>query len=199
MSALVPQPTSAINLPAETDDPCICKRPPSLERRLYGINQIGELYEYGETAAKPKRVLAADDGLIYVQLLGAAIAQRAGRDYLELTLQSPVPLLLLSLNLPCYSNPTQWHVRSLLGAMLQASACIDLSATAGKLLAKLGTGGKSGRTANFMELFLDAGDHYDPEIRWRRIDAKAIEGDRDSLEIAVNHLRRALGHEPQFL
>jgi hypothetical protein len=197
MNVLVPATGSALATSDILQDPCFALCPPQQQRRMFGISQKGELYEYGDSPDKPKLVLPAEVGLVFMGLKAVAIIQRAGRDYLELQLESPVPLQLLSLNLPCHQSPTQMTVRTVLAAFLQAAKSVDVTATAGKLISKRGTKpGPTGFVANFMDLFIDVG--LDGDVQFMPVNATRLDGDRDSLEIAVNHLCRALGHEPQF-
>lgn len=190
---------------ADTADPiaaAICKRPPEPTTTAFGINATGQLYIYGPTPQAPQQILDPDEGLQYLGILDGQLRHYAGRDYFVLRLQSMVPLAHYSLRLPAYGsrNPTsgdattQWSVRSALGALLAAARSVDLRATPGKLCARRGTGGSSGFSANFIDLFLPTG----PEGQAERVYADAIGPTRHDLEIAVNQLRRALDLDPQF-
>lgn len=182
---------------------------PRAETFRFGINQHGQIYAYGDSSESPARVLQESEGLRFSGILDCIIVQRStrmgDRDYLDLRLIAPLPAITWVLSLPCHgskrndgSTGTQWSVRSLLGALVSdPTATLDLRATAGILTARRGTGGASGYPANFIELHLDTG--VGPDGDFEHIYAKAIEGDRNSLEISVNQVRRALGLEPQFL
>lgn len=167
----------------------------------FGIDQQGRLYAYGEAYGSPLRVLDEATGLAFTSLLDCQISQRAGREYLDLRLLSPVPGYEFVLALPCQGSlkgdgttSTQWSVRTALGALQEAA--LDLPGRAGILTARRGTGGANGLKANFMDLFLASSD--EPDAPFRQVFADAIEGDRNSLEIAVNRVRRSLDLEPQF-
>lgn len=197
MSALAPRDTSALAY-LVCDDDGIAPRPPEPQIQRYGINQIGQLYKYGASAAKPERVLSEDDSVVFFGLKDCFIKRRSERDYLDLELYSEVPLLLRVISLPCYATPLQWHVRTILGALTHSAPQVDMRDTPGKISARRGTGGSDPtRIANFLDLYLLTGNNQDAPFQ--RIYAEAIGGTRDDLEIAVNNLRRALDLEPQFL
>lgn len=171
---------------------------PRQETFRFGINQAGQLYAYGESYNQPLRVLSDGTGLAFMAVIDCQITQRPKREYLELFLQSPVPNSICVLALPCQGSlksdgtiSTQWAVRTLLGALCDAS--LDLHDRPGILTARRGT---SEFAANFVDLFLAANDA--PDSSYRQVFADAIDGDRNSLEIAVNQVRRALDLEPQF-
>ena len=174
---------------------------PRQETFWFGIDQLGRLYAYGESYGSPLRVLDPSTGLAFHALLDCQLSQRAGREYLDLRLQSPVPHCVFMLALPCHGSvkgdgsiSTQWSVRSLLGALCEAA--LDIPDRPGILTARRGTGGAQGFSANFIDLFLAASD--EPDSSFRQVFADAINGDRNSLEIAVNQVRRALDLSPQF-
>lgn len=174
---------------------------PRQETFRFGINQTGRLYAYGETYTQPLRVLDEGAGLSFMAVLDCQLTQRPQREYLELFLQSPVPNSIFVLALPCQGSvkadgsiSTQWAVRTLLGSLCDAA--LDLPDRPGILTARRGTGGASGYPANFVDLFLVVNDS--PDSQFRQVFADAIDGDRNSLEIAVNQVRRALDLEPQF-
>jgi hypothetical protein len=174
---------------------------PRQETFWFGIDQQGRLYAYGESYGTPRRVIEEATGLAFHALLDCQISERAGREYLELRLLSPVPNCTFVLALPCQGSikgdgsvSTQWSVRSLMGALCEAA--YRLPDTAGILTARRGTGGASGLKANFIDLFLANSEQPDSPIR--QVFADAIDGDRNSLEIAVNQVRRALDLLPQF-
>ncbi|MGA1641031.1 MAG: hypothetical protein ACO4AL_11850 [Steroidobacteraceae bacterium] len=182
---------------------------PRAETFFFGINQHGQIYAYGDSPEAPARVLQEAEGLRFGGVLECRISPRntrlGERDYLDLRLLAPLPSITWVLSLPCHGSvkadgsiSTQWSVRSLLGALVsESTTTLDLRATAGILTARRGTGGASGFPANFIDLHLDTG--VGPDGDYEIIYAKAIEGDRNSLEISVNQVRRALGLEPQFL
>lgn len=182
---------------------------PRAETFRFGINQHGQIYAYGDSPESPARVLQESEGLRFSGVLDCCIVKRmtkkGERDYLDLHLVAPLPSITWVLSLPCHGSMrndgtvgTQWSVCSLLGALVsELPSTLDLRATAGILTARRGTGGASGYPANFIELHLDTG--VGPDGDYEIIYAKAIEGDRNSLEISVNQVRRALGLEPQFL
>lgn len=171
---------------------------PRQETFRFGINQTGQLYAYGESYGHPLRVLDEGTGLAFMAVIDCQVTQRPKREYLELFLQSPVPNSVFVLALPCQGSvksdgsvSTQWAVRTLLGALREA--VLDLPDRPGILTARRGT---SEFAANFVDLFLACTDA--PDSSFRQIFADAIDGDRNSLEIAVNQVRRALDLEPQF-
>lgn len=171
---------------------------PRQETFRFGINQAGRLYAYGESYNQPLRVLDEGTGLSFMAVIDCQITQRPKREYLELFLQSPVPNSIFVLALPCQGSvksdgsvSTQWAVRTLLGALRDVT--LELPDRPGILTARRGT---SEFAANFVDLFLAANDA--PDASFRQVFADAIDGDRNSLEIAVNQVRRALDLEPQF-
>lgn len=200
--------TAALAL-AEHDpiEASICQVPKP-ETFFFGINLHGQIYAYGSTPDAPARVLTEAEGLQFSGVLDCRISQRnttlGQREYLDLRLLAPMPSVAWVLSLPCHgtkkndgSISTQWSVRSLLGALVsEPASALDLRATAGILTARRGTGGNGGFPANFIDLHLDTG--VGPDGDYEHVFAKAIEGDRNSLEITVNQVRRALGLEPQF-
>jgi hypothetical protein len=174
----------------------IVQRPPRPKFIRYGINQLGQLYEYGETHAQPKRVLGEEDLLAFAGIHNIALAERAGdrrKVYLDLTAGTQHPYHLSVVSLPCFNNSpdrASWPVRSLLSSLAEADKVLDLRAMAGKIGARRGTkANPSGFLANFIDLFI--GD--DP---WPLL-ATAIEPDRQTLEITVERLRRSLELPPQ--
>jgi hypothetical protein len=175
----------------------IVQRPPRPKFSRYGINQMGQLYEYGETHAKPKHVLADDELLAFAGIHSLALTERAGdrrKVYLDLTVGTPHPYHLSVISLPCFnSSPdhASWPVRSLLSSLTEADKALDLRAMAGKIGARRGTkANPSGFLANFIDLFV--GDDAWPLL------APAIEPDRHTLETTVDRLRRSLELSPQF-
>lgn len=174
----------------------ITKRPPAPKFFRYGINQMGQLYEYGDTPQAPKQVFTDPDmGLAFLGILDIKVAERGGalrKLYLDTTFGSPHPYHLLTLSLPVFnSSPdsSSWAVRSLLGALTVADKMLDMRAMAGKLFSRRGL------RANFVDLYADGTPTGEAPAR---IIADAIDGDRHAFEITVNHLRRALDLEPQF-
>lgn len=191
-------------------DPCedpaahiITKRPPEPKFFRFGINQVGQLYEYGETHAKPKRVLdGADDGLAFLGVHEIAACERAGdkrKLYLDVTLGSPHPYYLFVLSLPVFNNDpdrSSWPVRTLLGSLATADRMLDMRALAGTICARRGTKPNAyGHVANFIDLFVQSDPAGEAQAR---IAAEAIEPDRHTLEITVDRLRRSLDLQPQF-
>jgi hypothetical protein len=196
MSSLVPRNPSALaHLACDADG--IAARPPETQIHRYGINQIGQLYKYGQTATQPERVLSQDDAIVFLGLRDCSVHQRK-REYLDLEFYSEVPHLLRVVSLPCYATPLPWHIRTILGSLTHCAARLDMHDTPGKISARRGTGGSNpDRIANFLDLYLLTDTAQD--CPFERVYADAIGGTRDDLEIAVNNLRRALDLEPQFL
>lgn len=195
-----PPPLATLDTPFDPLESALVPAPRQ-EIFWFGIDQHGRLYAYGEAYGTPLRVLEPNTGLAFMALLDCQISARAGREYLDLRLQSPVPNCTFVLALPCQGSKkgdgsisTQWSVRSVLGAL--CGSAHDLPDRAGILTARRGTGGTSGYTANFIDLFLATSD--EPDAPFRQVYTDAIEGDRNSLEIAVNQVRRALDLHPQF-
>lgn len=164
---------------------------PAPEIYFYGINQAGELYRYGETAARPGPVAPAICGLPYdIKVVTMGAGSKFGpREYLELRMVAPQPGAQCWLRLPCWranpqgdTKPFPIAARSLLSALLT----VDVSATAVKLEAKKGSKG-----GTFIQVSLD------PE-GLQRIKADLIGPDRLDLEAAVDRLRVTLGLSPQF-
>lgn len=190
----------------DIDDPvvqAITKRPPEPKFFRFGINQVGQLYEYGETHAKPKRVLdGADDGLAFLGVHEIAACERAGdkrKLYLDVTLGSPHPYYLFVLSLPVFNTDpdrSSWPVRTLLGSLATADRMLDMRAMAGTICARRGTKPNAyGHVANFIDLFVQADQSGEAMAR---IASDAIEPDRHTLEITVDRLRRSLDLQPQF-
>jgi len=188
------------------DDPvaaAITKRPPEPKFFRFGINQVGQLYEYGESHSRPKRILDGEDaGLTFLGVHDIRACERAGdrrKLYLDVTVGSPHPYYLFVLSLPVFnSNPdrSSWPVRTLLGALAMADRMLDMRAMAGTICARRGTKpNASGHVANFIDLFVygDGGGEAPA-----RVCSDAIDPDRHSLEITVDRLRRSLNLEPQF-
>lgn len=170
-------------------------RPPQPKFSRYGINQLGQLYEYGDTPTQPKRILNHEETLGFVGIHNLALMERAGERrklYLDLTLGTAHPYFLATLSLPCFnSNPgrSSWPVRSLLGSLIEADKVLDVRAMSGKIGARRGTKpNPSGFVANFIDLFLDDG---------LQLRAPAIDPDRHTLEVTVDRLRRSLELSPQ--
>lgn len=198
---LVFSPTHTLDQPFDPLEAAVVPIPRQ-ETFFFGIDQLGRLYAYGRSYASPLRVLEEGSGLSFVSILDCQINSRANRDYLDLRLQSPVPDYQFVLALPCQGSikadgsvSTQWTVRSLLGALCKPG--LDLHARPGIVTARRGTGGASGLRANFIDLFLAVDDSPDGYLS--QVYADSIGGDRNDLEIAVNHVRRSLDLEPQFL
>lgn len=188
------------------DDPvaaAITKRPPEPKFFRFGINQVGQLYEYGDSHARPKRVLdGADDGLTFLGVHDIRTCERAGelrKLYLDVTVGSPHPYYLFVLSLPVFnSDPdrSSWPVRTLLGALAMADRMLDMRAMAGTICARRGTKPNAyGHVANFIDLFVygDRGGEAPA-----RVSSDAIDPDRHSLEVTVDRLRRSLDLKPQF-
>lgn len=188
------------------DDPvaaAITKRPPEPKFFRFGINQFGQLYEYGDSHARPKRVLdGADDGLTFLGVHDIRTCERAGelrKLYLDVTVGSPHPYYLFVLSLPVFnSDPdrSSWPVRTLLGALAMADRMLDMRAMAGTICARRGTKPNAyGHVANFIDLFVygDRGGEAPA-----RVSSDAIDPDRHSLEVTVDRLRRSLDLKPQF-
>jgi len=204
MSSLAP--TEDAFLLDDCDDPvaaAITKRPPEPKFFRFGINQVGQLYEYGESHAQPKRVLdGTGDGLTFLGVHDIRACERAGdrrKLYLDVTIGSPHPYHLFVLSLPVFnSNPdrSSWPVRTLLGSLAVADRMLDMRAMAGAICARRGTKPNAyGHVANFIDLFV----HSDPAGEAQaRIASDAIDPDRHTLEVTVDRLRRSLDLEPQF-
>lgn len=162
---------------------------PDPDRNLVGIGHSGDLYLYGDSPEQPGPVIPALVGLITdIAISRRGASSRYGlRDYLDLTLQTPIPDVQAILRLPCKASPhpvsgellIPWSVRSLLAAL----QTIDLSSTAVKLQTRRGSAATFFRVLPFSPEGIEL-----PEIR-----CKAIGGSRDDLEIALNHIRRQLG------
>lgn len=204
MSALAT--TDDTFLLADIDDPVasfISKRPPEPKFFRFGINQVGQLYEYGDTHAKPKRVLSdPSDGLDFMGVHDIRACERAGdlrKLYLDVTLGSPHPYHLIVVSLPVFnSNPdrSSWPVRTLLGSLAMADRMLDMSAMAGTICARRGTKPNAyGHVANFIDLFVYGERGGEAPAR---VSSDAIEPDRHTLEVTVDRLRRSLDLEPQF-
>lgn len=198
MHALAPT-DEAFELSSLDDDNFspIVQRPPRPKFCRYGINQIGQLYEYGDSYAQPKRVLGEEEHLAFAGVHDIALTERAGERrklYLDLTVGTHHPYFLSVISLPCFSsNPDRasWPVRSLVGSLAEADKVLDLRATAGRIGARRGTkANSSGFLANFIDLFI--GD--DP---WPLL-SPAIDPDRHTLEVTVDRLRRSLELPPQI-
>ena len=190
----------------DIDDPlaaAITKRPPDAKFIRLGINQVGQLYEYGESHATPKRVLSApDDGLNFLGVHDIKACERAGdrrKLYLDVTLGSPHPYHLFVLSLPVFnSNPdrSSWPVRTLLGSLATADRMLDMRAMAGTICARRGTKPNAyGHVANFIDLFVYGEQGGEAPAR---VSSEAIDPDRHTLEVTVDRLRRSLHLEPQF-
>lgn len=162
-----------------------------VKTKVIGITKEGTLYFYGDTADKPGALVEAIGGdILDLNLLTLGEHSKYGpRDYLDLRVQTPTPLLHYILRLPAkpYPNPNTgalqlpWSVRSLLGAL----TALDLQDLAVKIEAK------RGRDATFIQVSLDpAGE--------QRITEPAIGPSRQDLENAIDTCRRSLGLEPQF-
>ena len=174
----------------------ITRRPPAPKFSRLGINQMGQLYEYGDRPGIPKRVFTdPDDGLEFLGIYDVKVAERAGdqrKAYLDVTFGSLHPVHLYVLSLPVFNaspDCSSWAVRTLLGSLTVACSMLDLRAMSGKLFTRRGT------RANFVDLYAYGSPTGEALAR---ITANAIDGDRHSFEIAVNNLRRALDLEPQF-
>jgi hypothetical protein len=170
---------------------------PATPQRNYttvGISLAGELYIYGDTAAKPGPTIPALVGV----LLDAQITQHGGnsryglRDYLDLHLAAPIPGEIIVLRLPCQARlnqtvghlQTPWSVRTLLAALLT----LDLREQAVKVQTK------QGNATTFFRVF-----PFNAEgIELPEVITEAIGPSTDDLEIALNHLRSQLGLLPQF-
>jgi hypothetical protein len=181
----------------------ISKRPPEPKFFRFGINQVGQLYEYGETHANPKRVLSdPSDGLNFMGVHDIKTCERAGdrrKLYLDVTLGSPDPYHLLVISLPVFnSDPdrSSWPVRTLLGSLAMADRMLDMRAMAGTICARRGTKPNAyGHVANFIDLFVYGEQGGEAAAR---VSSDAIDPDRHSLEITVDRLRRSLDLQPQF-
>ena len=193
-------------LALDVDDPVasfISKRPPEPKFFRFGINQVGQLYEYGETHASPTRVLSdPDEGLDFLGVHDIKAVERAGdrrKLYLDVTFGSPHPYHLLVISLPVFnSNPdrSSWPVRTLLGALATADRMLDMRAMAGTICARRGTKPNAyGHVANFIDLFVYGEQSGEAAAR---VTSDAIDPDRHTLEITVDRLRRSLDLQPQF-
>jgi len=198
MAALVPTDDAFRLTHLDDDFDPIAPLPPRPKFRRYGINQLGQLYEYGDTPATPKRILDSSSGLPFQGILDLALRERAGERrklYLDTTLATRHPYVIAILALPCFnSSPDRcsWPIRSLLGALTEAYKTLDLHTMAGTISSRRGTKPNSqGFVANFVDLWIE-GDPL-PLL------APAIDPDRHSLETTVNRLRRAMQfeHQPQ--
>ena len=197
MSALVT--TDEDFLARFEEDPlgaAITKLPPAPKFCRLGINQMGQLYEYGERPGIPKRVFTdPEDGLEFLGIHDIKAVERAGeqrKTYLDVTFGSLHPVYLYVLSLPVFNaspDCSSWAVRTLLGSLTLSCKLLDLRAMSGKLFTRRGT------RANFVDLYAYGSPTGEALAR---ITADAIDGDRHSFEIAVNNLRRALDLEPQF-
>ena len=178
--------TSALALDDDFDLFAQCPPKPKFSR--FGINQLGQLYEYGDTPAQPRRVL--DTWLPFNGIYDIALPQRAGdkrKVYLDLCCGTLHPYYFTVLSLPCFNSPDRpsWPVRSLLGSLSEAHKVLDLRTITGKISARRGTKpNPQGYVANFIDLFI--ADDPLP------LQAPAIDPDRHSLETTVERLRRAL-------
>jgi hypothetical protein len=190
----------------DIDDPlaaAITKRPPNTKFIRLGINQVGQLYEYGESHATPKRVLSSpDDGLNFLGVHDIKAFERQGdrrKLYLDVTLGSPHPYHIFVLSLPvfnCKPDRSSWPVRTLLGSLATADRMLDMRAMAGTICARRGTKPNAyGHVANFIDLFVygELGGEAPA-----RVSSQAIDPDRHTLEVTVDRLRRSLDLEPQF-
>lgn len=162
---------------------------PDPDRNLVGISHTGDLYIYGDSPDQPGPLVPALVGVVTdINISQHGANSRYGlRDYLDLTLQTPIPDVQVILRLPCKTaaHPISgellipWSVRSLLAALQS----IQLSDTAIKLQTRRGT------AATFFRVL-----PFSPEgIEKSEIRCEAIGGSRDDLEIALNHLRIQLG------
>ena len=162
---------------------------PDVERNLVGISHNGDFYAYGDSPDQPGPLVPALIGVVTdINISQHGASSRYGlRDYLDLTLQTPIPDVQVILRLPCKASPhpvsgellIPWSVRSLLAAL----QTIQLSDTAIKLQPRRGTATTFIRVLPFSPEGIEQ-----PEIR-----CDAIGGSRDDLEIAVNHVRIQLG------
>ena len=204
MSSLAP-PDDAF-IPDPCDDPVahiLTRRPQEPKFFRFGINQVGQLFEYGESHAQPKRVLdGKDDGLAFLGIHDIRTCERAGERrklYLDVTLGSPHPYYLFVLSLPIFnSDPdrSSWPVRTLLGSLATADRMLDMRALAGTICARRGTKPNAyGHVANFIDLFVQTSPADEAQAR---IASEAIDPDRHTLEITVDRLRRSLDLAPQF-
>jgi hypothetical protein len=168
---------------------------PDIERNLVGMSRSGDFYAYGDSPDQPGPLVPALLGVVTdITVSQHGASSRYGlRDYLDLTLQTPIPDVQVLLRLPCKASPhpvsgellIPWSVRSLLAAL----QTIQLSDTAIKLQPRKGTATTFIRVLPFSPEGIEQ-----PEIR-----CEAIGGSRDDLEIAVNHVRIQLGLPPLFL
>lgn len=191
-TAITPVPTKT-NFPFDIPADGLLPASPDITTKMIGINKAGILYFYSDTApgGDPDSVVDAIAGLILdIQLTQKAATSKFNpRDYLDIRLQSPTPLLHYVLSLPAkpYNHPKTnqlqhpWSVRSLLGAL----TTLDLQDLAVKLEAKRGT------DATFIQVSLDP-------LGEQRVTAPAIGPTRQDLEAAIDLCRRSLGLEPQF-
>lgn len=181
----------------------IVERPPAPKFFRYGINQVGQLYEYGDTPQTPKQVFTdPNKGLGFLGVHDIKVAERAGirrKPYLDVTFGSPHPFHMIVLSLPvCSYDPERvsMPVRSLLGSLTVADRLLDMRAMAGTIFSRRGTKPNAeGYVANFVDLYAYGSPTGEALAR---ITAQPVDRDRHSFEIAVNHLRRALDLEPQF-
>lgn len=194
-----------IDLFDDNDDPvggAITKLQPKPKFFRFGINQIGQLYEYGDAYATPKRVIAADEGLSFRNLYDIRTCERGGNKrklYLDVTIGAPHPYYIFVLSLPVSSyrpDHSSWPVRTLLGSLATADKMLDMRTMAGTICARRGTKPNAdGYVANFIDLFVSSEQTGEALAR---IASDAIEPDRHSLEITVDSLRRSLDLEPQY-
>lgn len=185
-------------------DPCIVHRPLTPTFRRFGINQAGQLYEYGENYATPKRVLDGEgEGLAFLGIHDLCVRQRGGvkdKSYLDLAVGSLHPYFVTVLSLPIFNSGndrSSWPVRTLLGSLTVANEMLDMRAMAGTICARRGTKpNANGYVANFIDLFVQGDPAGEAQAR---VASAAIDPDRHTLEITVDRLRRSLDFEPQFL
>lgn len=194
MSTAITSAPAKTNFPFDIPPDGLLPASPDITTKMIGISKTGVLHFYTETAQGDKADSALDAiaGLILdIQLTQRGATSKFGlRDYLDIRLQSPTPLLHYVLSLPAkpYTHPTTnqlqhpWSVRSLLGALIT----LDLQDLAVKLEAKRGT------DATFIQVSLDP-------LGEQRVTAPAIGPSRQDLEEAIDICRRSLGLEPQFL
>ena len=168
--------------------------PPSLDvtTKTIGISKDGVLYFYGDTGAAPGAAVDAIGGLILdIDLVTRGeFSKFKPREYLNIRIQSPTPLLHYLLRLPAKPNLNEatgemqhpWSIRSLLGAL----TALDLQASAVKIEAK------RGREATFIQVSLDP-------VGEQRVIEPSIGPSRQDLEEAIDTCRRSLGLEPLFI
>lgn len=167
---------------------------PDVERNLVGMSRSGDFYAYGDSPDQPGPLVPALVGVVTdITISQHGATSRYGlRDYLDVTLQTPIPDVQVLLRLPCKASPhpvsgellIPWSVRSLLAAL----QTIQLSETAIKIQPRKGTATTFIRVMPFSPEGIEQ-----PEIR-----CEAIGGSRDDLDISVNHLRSQLGLPPLF-